>query len=811
MTATRTGCEHCLAPFGRAGELREEIGGLLRRFCCAGCRDVFRLLHEERLETFYERRPGWTPGPPARADLDPVRFARTVRETGGVAEADLTVSGLRCASCVWLIERRLSRKDGILSVRVNLATHRATIRWDPARVPAERVPRWIEELGYAPLPVDAGGPEEEQDRERRDLLVRFGTAAFLSSQLLLYSVALYAGYFQGIDPGLRTLFQGVALALATPVIFYAGFPFLRGAVAGLRAGAPGMDVLVFLGSFSAYAYSAAMIPRGGEVYFDSAAMIVTFLLLGRYLEASARRSAASAISTLIRLAPPLARRIPPSAGEVDPPAVAVPTESLAAGDRVEILPGERIPADGTVAWGETETDESMLTGEPAPVPKRPGSKVLAGTRNGSGTIRVTVAGTGRETVLARIVAAVGEAQARKAPVQRVADRVTAAFVPAILLIAVLTFGFRVHSGEDAGRSLLIAVSVLVVACPCALGLATPLAVVLASGRAQRAGILLRGGDVVERAARVDRVFLDKTGTVTLGRPRLVTVAGISGPADGALRIAASLETLSEHPLAGAIRDEVPPDRRFPVASFRARPGNGVEGEVGGKRYLLGRRDWIESRGIRPEGAARDAQARCEGPGRTLVWLADETECVALFALEDRTRDEASTAVRELSAQGLPVTMLTGDGAGAASRAAAEAGIGSFAAGIAPEGKVARIREARERGAVVLMAGDGINDAPALAAADVGVAMGGGTDAAIHSAGAVLLSGNLRLLPGLVALCRRTLRIVRQNLFWAFSYNAVAVPLAVAGLLHPIASAALMAGSSLVVAGNSLRLSREGLP
>jgi len=489
-------CAHCLLELPGESAIRETIDGKETIFCCPGCRGIYSLLRSEGLTGFYARRQGWTPGPPETARVPLDLFEEAVRASGGAAEADLVISGIRCASCVWLIERYLEGRPGVLSARVNFATGRARVSWKPSECGIGEVVGAIRSLGYAPYPPGSLPAADVLRRETSDLLLRFGTAAFLSMQVMLLTAGLYAGYFQGIDAWSARFFRWLCFFLSTPVIFYSGAPFFRGALRGARHGAFGMDALVFLGSFSAYGYSVVSLLLGGEVYFDTATMILTILLLGRYIEAGARARAAEGISRLVRLAPVTARFAVPGGGTAD-----VPVASLSKGDVVEVVPGERMPVDGTVVEGGSEADEALLTGESSPVRKNAGDPVVAGSLNGTGRLLVRVARTGAETVLSRIVQAVEEAQARKAPIQRLADRVARIFVPAILAVAAGTVLFRLSGGFPSHAALMAGISVLVIACPCALGLATPLAVLVGTTSAQARGILVRGGDVLEQAAK----------------------------------------------------------------------------------------------------------------------------------------------------------------------------------------------------------------------------------------------------------------------------------------------------------------------
>jgi len=788
----------------------EHADGKALVFCCAGCLAVFRLLRQEGLEDFYVRRRGWNPGPAEPwAPATRTDFGEGAPSPRGGVEAALAVSGMRCAACAWLIERHVTRTAGVLEARMNYATCRLFVRWDPAVVDLGAVAARVGALGYTPLPDDAALFEEAADRERRDLLARLGTAAFFSSQLMMYTAALYAGWFQGIDARTHLLFRAAAVLLAVPVVFYSGYPFLANAATSLLRRAPGMDLLVSLGACSAFAASAAALFTGGEVFADTAAMIVTFVLAGRYLEARARAAALAAVARMLRLLPRRARRLRPAGGGPSRAVEMVSLSDLAAGDEIEVAPGERIPVDGRVREGESEVDESILTGEATPVTKRRGDEVMAGTANGAGRLVVEALRTGGDTVLSQIVRAVERARESRAPIQRIADRWAALFVPAVVAAAALAAGWRLLSGGSLLSALPPAISVLVVACPCALGLAAPLALVAASLRAHAAGVLVREGAVLETAARVDAVFLDKTGTVTEGRPRVTEVLAWGLPPSAVLRIAAALEAPAEHPLAKAVaRAALERGVTPPLAeAWAAHAGEGVEGIVDGVPCRLGRPAFVAAAGTALPRPVEEALAACTGRGETVLLLARGGEVVGLLAASDPVRPEAAAVVRTLREAGLEPTLLSGDTEGAARRVAREAGIGRVVAPADPARKASIVGEAKRQGKTVLFVGDGVNDAPALAAADVGVAMGSGAGVAAAGAGAVLLRDDLRTLPAFLSTARAAARAVRGNLAWAFSYNLVAIPAAAAGLLHPILAAAFMAASSLLVAANSLRLRR----
>lgn len=808
------GCDHCLLDFPEREAVRETVDGVDRVFCCTGCQGIHRLIRAEGLGAFYAGRKWEEKGLAARPESpqEVEAFRAAVRPArGGLSEVDLYVEGIRCASCVWLNERLLSRTPGVTFARVNYATHRARIRWDPAQADLEAVLGRIRSAGYLPKPYGESEGQAAQRRETRDLLVRLGTASFLSSQLMVVTIALYAGYFQGIDAETRRLLEWVGLGLALPVYFYSGAPFLRNTVSSLRHGRFNMDALIALGAGAALAYSVWQMARGGEVYFDTAAMIVTLVLVGRYVEAAAKGRASEALARLAALQPSEARRI-----EVGPGGGVevrrVPVAELRPGDRVEVVPGERVAADGVVREGASEVDESLVTGESRPVGKAAGSPVIGGTVNLHGSFILEVTRTGAATVLAGIIRAVEEAQASRPRIQALADRVVGIFVPAILVLAIASTAWHLARGTPAAQSLMIGVSVLVIACPCALGLATPLAVLLATGVATARGILLKGGDVFERAAGANEALLDKTGTVTRGRPELrevvVVVGGIATQA--ALRLAAAVERRSEHSLGRAVVEaarDLPDGPEPDVAGFAAVPGRGVEARVDGAAVRIGTRAFLAEAGAGLPPADDERARAFEERGDTVAFLAREGRLLAMLVVSDALRPEAREAVDELSRLGLRVRLLSGDNRRTTEAVAARLGITDAEAEASPAEKRERVVALQSRGRRVLVAGDGVNDAPALTQADVGVAMSRGTDVTMESAESVLVRDDLRLVPELVRLSRRTYGIIRENLFWALFYNVVAVPLAMAGVLHPIVAAGAMAASSTFVVANSLRIRR----
>jgi Cu2+-exporting ATPase len=804
-------CDHCLLEVSERDAVHEEVSGRQKVFCCRGCAGIYRLIRSEGLEDFYARRTDWTPGPAQDQGVDVSAFLENLRPAGKELETDVIIDGIRCASCIWLNERILLRTRGVSYANVNYATHRARIRWDPRTIEVGAILSRIRSIGYTPKPFLPKAFEDEQKKQARDLLMRFGTAAFFSMQLMLFSIALYAGYFQGIDEKIKTLFHAISFALTTPVVFYSGWPIIQGSLRGLRNRTFNMDVLIAAGTLSAYGYSLFQMTVNGEVYFDTAAMIITLILLGRYLEAGAKRKASETIGRLMQLAPREARKLEATGDQYHlAKRELVPVSSLRPGDLLEVVPGEKIPVDGMVVAGSSEADESMLTGESKPSPKSEGALMFGGALNLYGSVVFRVTRTGKDTVLAQIIQAVEDAQSRRAPIQSVADRVVGWFVPTVLLIAMLTFLGWIFQGAPISQAMMNAVSVMVIACPCALGLATPLAILIGTSSGASRGILIKGGDVIQKAASVDFIVLDKTGTITEGKPKLVEAIGVGITDQEALRLALSLEQRSEHSLGRAIVDAAKGMTPYEIADFSAVPGKGVRGTIQGKSALIGSREFVEA-GISPvsvnaglDDLRRSKLAEFEKSGATIIMLCLDNTVQGIFAIADSVRKEAPEAVARMKKSGMGVAMVTGDNLATARAVAERTNIDSVKAGVLPVEKAEEVRRLENEGKHVLMAGDGINDAPALVAAVVGVAMGRATDIALESADIVIMRPDLRLVADATTLAKKTFQVIKQNIFWAFFYNVVVIPLAVLGVLHPIMAAAAMAVSSLTVVGNSLR-------
>jgi Cu+-exporting ATPase len=730
--------------------------------------------------------------------------------TGTQRENELTipVQGMTCAACTARVQRTLERIPGV-SANVNLMTGSATVSYDPASTTPERLVEAIRDTGYGAELPDAGASIEEmtgaedaaRDRERRELRKKF--AVSLAAALLSIPLSMPSRPW-------------LLFALTLPVMGWAGRHFYSRAWAAFRHRTADMNTLIAVGTGAAFGYSLFVTVAGSwlaargiqpHVYYEPVIWIITLVLLGNLLEARARSRTAAAIRRLIELRP-LTARVVRDGGEAE-----IPLARLRPGDEVLVLPGEKIPADGAVVDGTSHVDESMLTGEPTPVRKTAGDRVIGATINGNGALRFRVEQVGGDTVLSRIIRLVQQAQGSKAPIQRLADRIAAVFVPVVMGIAAVTFIVWLVVGPEPAylHALVSAVTVLIIACPCAMGLAVPTAVMVATGRGAELGILIKGGEALERSSRLDTVVFDKTGTVTEGKP---TVQRIVGEDEAeALRLAASLERHSEHPLgeaivaAGAARGLVLTEPR----QFESLTGRGVIGIVEGRRVAVGNAALLAGLGISPGRFAPQAEAFA-AKAHTTVFIAVDGDVVAVIALADAVRPAAREAVQVLRRMGLESVMLTGDDARTAEAVARAVGIDRVAAGLLPEGKLEEVRRLQSEGRTVAMVGDGINDAPALAQADVGIAMGTGTDVAIEAGDITLMRGDPLGVPGAVALARRTMRVMRQNLFWAFVYNVVGIPIAAGALypafglqLTPAFAAAAMAVSSVSVVMNSLRL------
>lgn len=796
-------CFHCGLPVPQGSHYAVTIDGASRPMCCAGCQAVAQAIVDGGLTDFYRYRTepsrtaqGLVPDVLAELELyDRPELQQSFVETdaANLREASLILEGIVCAACVWLNERHVNALPGVVEFRVNYSNHRARVKWDDSRIHLSDILRAISEIGYIAHPFDPGRQEKLQKAERRTFLRRIALAALGTMQVMMLAVALYAGEYDGMERDLRDFLRWVSLLLTLPVVLYSAQPFFRSAWRDLKRRQLGMDVPVSLaigGAFVASAWATALGYQ--EVYFDSVCMFTLFLLTGRFLEMGARHRAGQAAEELVRLLPATATRLSRGVEEK------VPVADLAPGDRVLVRPGETVPADGRVLEGVSAVDESLLTGESLPLARRSGDPLVGGALNVESPLVMAVEKVGGDTVLAAITRLLDRAQTEKPRVAQLADRVAAWFVAALLLLAagVALYWWQ----QDPSQAFRITLAVLVVTCPCALSLATPAAVTAATGSLTRLGVLTTRGHALETLARATHVIFDKTGTLTEGRLRLAAVRPLTGLGEEqCLAIAAAVEQGSEHPVALALRaaQSLPPQAQEVVAT----PGEGIQARVDGRHYRVGTPAFAA--GLAGETPRLSAEQG--GEGLTQVVLGGAEGLLAVFVFSDQLRSGAAQAVQRLRDLGLQVELLSGDDPRPVEEIAGQLDIAQARARCRPQDKLDHIRSLQAGGAVVAMVGDGVNDAPVLAGAQVSVAMGGGTQLAHATGDMVLLSERLDHLADAVTMARRTLRVVRQNLAWALVYNLIALPLAMAGWVAPWMAAIGMSASSLLVVLNALRL------
>jgi cation-transporting ATPase V len=717
----------------------------------------------------------------------------------GVGQLDFDVQGMTCGSCAVRVQRVLGRQPGVANAEVNLATGKARVVPDGA-VDVAGLEAAVERIGYHLSPSGSGGKADAEAPAEAAWRRRLLVAAPLA--VALVALAIWPGGAME-DPWGRL----AALVLATPVQFWVGWPFLREAARRARRRTANMDTLIAMGTLAAYGFSVAQLVTGGmDLYFEAAAVIIAFLVLGRYVEARAKGRAGRAIRALLELGAKEARVVR------DGQEVMVPIQQVAVGDLLRVRPGEKVPTDGEVVAGASAVDESMLTGESVPVEKAVGDPVTGATVNTSGVLTVKATRVGSETALAQIVRLVEDAQASKGQVQRLADRVAGVFVPVVIAIAVATFAGWALVGADPQAGLVAAVAVLIIACPCALGLATPTAIMVGTGRGAELGVLIKGVESLERTRRVSTVVLDKTGTLTRGAMALTDAVPAAGLDEGELlRRAGAVEADSEHPIGRAVAAAASQQvGALPEATaFRSLAGRGVRADVDGASVWVGRGKLMADAGLLVPAAMDDAAQRLEEAGKTVVFAGWDGEVRGVLAVADTPKDGAAELVARLHAMGLDVAMLTGDTARTARAVAGRVGIDRVLAEVLPGDKVGEVARLQGEGRVVAMVGDGVNDAPALVQADLGIAIGSGTDVAIEASDLTLVRGDLAGVATAIQLSRRTYRTIVQNLGWAFGYNLAAIPLAALGLLSPVVAGAAMALSSVSVVANSLRLRRVG--
>jgi Cu+-exporting ATPase len=747
---------------------------------------------------------------PAVTDINTISSA-VVNAGFTVADENFSfgIGGMTCSACAGRVEKALQKIPGVLEANVNVALERADVTAIADQVTRDALRTAVEMAGYEArfesAAVDRASADAEHQKKENAQLRRELTTLLVSAALTLPLVGQMVAMIAGLNFHLEPWME---LALATPVQFVIGARFYRAAYKALKARSGNMDLLVAMGTSTAYAYSLYLfITLGdaarGQLYFEASAVIITLVLLGKFMEARAKRGTTAAIRQLMDLRPETAR-VERAGRELELSVVDVIN-----GDVVVIRPGERIPVDGEVAEGRTEVDESLITGESLPVDKQIGDTVTGGAINGTGLIKVTATAVGEDSTLSRIIRLVENAQAGKAPIQRLVDRISEIFVPVVVSIAAVTFGGWLFATGDFELALIAGVSVLVIACPCALGLATPTAIMTGTGVAAKFGILIKNVEALERAHKLDAIIFDKTGTLTEGQPRVVAMQ-TTGPGNEAelLHLAASLQQGSEHPLGKAVLDRAKEDQLElePVQNFQSFTGSGVAGQIGNRSLISGNAEFMRSNDVEL-GDEVELAATWEKQGKTVIWIASNASLLGIMAIADSLRPESRPAIEELRRMGVKTLLLSGDAERVAMEIGRQVGTDRIMGGVKPDDKAREVSKLQAEGYTVGMIGDGINDAPALAAADVGIAMGTGTDVAMETAGVTLMRPNPGLVPAAISVSRATWNKIRQNLFWAFFYNVIGIPIAAAGYLSPTIAGAAMAFSSVSVVSNSLLLRR----
>lgn len=837
-------CFHCGLD-ATGVDIKERVGAELREFCCNGCLQVAKYIYSAGLEAYYDKRSESRPGvvPQALADkLIIDENADFIRAVGDEKEATLIVKGIHCAACIWLIEHVVGAATGVGTVRVNFASHKLYIKWSPAVTTLKAIIDKLGSLGYEAAPFTDQARDELLEKRRSALLIKMIVAAFGTAATVFFADGLYAGFFWGIEDGFRDFMQWASLIVAVPVVLFSSSIFVKGAYVGLRHRQLTMDLPVALGAIITLIYSSwATFAQRGDVYFDSACMFVFLILLGRYFEAAARRKAMTESSNLQALEINTATII------IEGERSRVATSTIKVGDIIEVAPGEVIALDGTIVQGRSTIDESMLTGESRPLGKAEGALVYGNTINIDGSIRVEVLKIGADTAFSSIKRMVEDAQIGKARIQRIADKVASYFVPLILIVAAGTFVY--WSFYDLSSAVVYSVAVLIITCPCALALATPCAILAGCGAAAKKGILIKGAEVLENACKATVVVLDKTGTLTQGKMS-VEVVFIDASPDGlpidkaeVLRIAASMEARSEHPIGKAIvkKAGLRSSELYETSEFKAIPGMGLVGSlaetpeflaftgkvmegkvvsISGATELavyIGNEKLMREQGVVVSSQLYDKQRELSSRAISSVYLAigpgvasGKSRAVAVISVTDPVRAESAALIEELSLMGLKTIMLSGDNKETAEAVAGGLGISHVISEVMPEDKEEVVKKLRTEGEVVVMVGDGINDGPALAAANVGMAVGSGTSLAIESADIVLLNSNPRMVGEALAISRSVYGGIKQNLWISLFYNLLFTPLAAMGFVVPVVAAIVMPLSSLIVIGNSVRAARKGL-
>ena len=805
VVAPSPGCFHCGLPVPTSEQYSIQYENQPQQTCCAGCQAVAQTIIDSGQGAYYVHRTA-LPVTPQQIeaelaqlglyDLPEIQQSFVRVEDEHIREAALMLENIVCAACVWLNERHIAALPGVLRVDINYATRRARVRWDESRIQLSAILKAVSDIGYLAHPFDPARSDDMHKRERNTAIKRLAVAGLGMMQVMMYALPAYSATDLAADT--QVLMRWASLILTIPVVGYSGWPFFVGAWRDLKRRTLGMDVPVALGVGTAFVASVYSTFSGhGEVYYDSITMFVFLLLAGRFLEMNARRRAGAAVEELVKLIPAATTRLPHWPARDEEPA---PVARLAVGDHVLVRPGETLPADGVVVEGDSAVSEAMLTGESLPLSKTIGAQVVGGSLNQASPLVMRVEKLGADTRLASIVRLLDRAQSEKPRIAQLADRAAAWFVGVLLVITVMV-GWAWYV-IDPTKVLWIVVSILVVTCPCALGLATPAALTTATGRLTRLGLLTTRGHALETLARATDLVFDKTGTLTYGRLNVRSVVPLGGRSEAEVSaLAAALEAGSEHPIAKALRAATP--STLTVSQIRNTPGLGVEGTINGHAYRLGAPRFAAGEMAPPDA---DGGVHPENGHESWVALAEDQQLIAWFALADTPRPDARAALDALRQQGLRLHLLSGDGEGAVKANARQLGITDWRAGALPEDKLVYVQALQSEGRIVAMVGDGINDAPVLAAAQVSIAMGEGADVAQAAADMVMLGGRLATLHEGVELARKTQRIIRQNLGWALGYNLIAIPAAALGYVTPWLAGIGMSGSSLLVVLNALRLS-----
>ncbi|MDH5543827.1 MAG: heavy metal translocating P-type ATPase [Nitrospinota bacterium] len=809
-------CYHCGVPLADKTKYHGAIIGEERYFCCQGCKTVCQVIHDAQLEGFYSKLGDkGTLSPPLELpshvdiyDIEEVQQEFTATDSD-LREVTLLVEGIHCAACVWLIERALDKSDGTVSSQVNLAAKKLRVRWDNNRIKLSEIIRAVGSFGYSAIPYSVSTARENSEKVRRQNLFRIGFAGFAAMNMMWISIALWTGADMG---EYRDFFRILGLFIALPTLLYSGYPFLKGSLLGIRSFYLTMDLPIAIGAIATFLYSAYITlfaPESGEVYFDTMVFFLFVIHIGRYMETSSRARASDSTERLLELQPKVATILNNNSE------FCVHVKSVNKGDIMLIKPGERIPLDGEVIEGASELDESIVTGESAPVKKFPGSLLVAGSINGNGSLTAKVINTLSENTLTKMALLIDKAQTSKAPTQQTAEKVVPWFIFMTLTLAAGTFLFWYDAGFE--KALLTATSVLIITCPCALGLATPMAVSAATGLGSRIGILVKNGASLETVSRANRVVFDKTGALTEGKMSLIEIIPLSISRKELLEITASIESRSEHSIAKAIvtvaeKENLKIDISG-VSSFSAQPGFGISGELNKSKIIVGSKEWMVKNGVSLENINSNEHY---SKGRTVIFCAIDGKIAGIFILGDPLRNGAQEAMSFLKEKNIPVTLLTGDSREAAEYTVKELGFSrpddlEIMSEMKPEEKFSVIESyQRNKGETVIMIGDGVNDAPALVKADVGIAVGTGADVSIHSADIVLTGISLANLKRTVILSHLTLGIIRQNIAISIAYNIMFIPMAFMGLITPVFAAFAMPISSLTVIANALRIRENRL-